>query len=135
MRRTASVRPERPPAKRRLSLAARRRCVRSRLWRKLTDPAPDEIWRGAIFRFPARWPYEDTVDYLLADQPDGLVLVVATGYKAGILKLVLPDEAYVARDGVRAISRSWMVSNWERWVYEECSARDVLVADGYPAPR
>jgi Immunity protein 45 len=121
--------------KRRLSLAARRRCARSRLWRKLTDPAPEEIWRGAVFRFPARWPYEETVDYLLTDQGGGFVLVVATGYKAGIVRLVLPEDAYAARNGARAISRSWMIANWERWIYEDCGARDVLVADGYPAPR
>ncbi|KAF0177183.1 MAG: hypothetical protein IV086_06955 [Hyphomonadaceae bacterium] len=125
----------RPPVKRRLSEAARRRRFQSRVWRKLTDPAPEEIWRGAVFRFPARWPYEDTVDYLLTDQNGDFALVVATGYKAGIIKLVLPDEAYAPREGARAISRSWMISNWERWIYEECGARDVLVADGYPAPR
>jgi len=131
----------RPPAKRiikrRLSEAARRRRYQSRVWRKLTDPAPEEISRGAVFRFPARWPYEDTVDYLLTehDSDAGFALVVASGYKAGVIRLVLPPEARIARPGVRAISRCWVISNWERWIYEECGARDVLIADGYPAPR
>lgn len=27
---------------------------------------PEEIARGAVFQLPARWPYEETVEFMLA---------------------------------------------------------------------
>ena len=73
--------PKSPP-KARWRSASRRRLVATNGWRKLTDMAPDAVGYGAVFRFPARWPYENAVDYLLAQHGgDGFALVVASGIK------------------------------------------------------
>jgi len=128
--------PRRAPPKLRLRAAERRRLLYSKVWRRLTDPAPEEIARGAVLRVPAQ--HGDCMDFLLAqhDGGAGFALVVAAGEKAGSLKLVLPEDARATRAGVTGVSRSWLISNWERWIYGACGARDVLIAaSGYPAPR
>ncbi|MFI7290672.1 Imm45 family immunity protein [Streptomyces anulatus] len=49
---------------------------------------PEEIGRGAVFQLPARWPYEETVEFMLAELPPStdhrVGLIVTTGYKAGL---------------------------------------------------
>ncbi len=106
--------------------------VATSAWRRLTDWAPDAVACGAVFRFPARWPYESAVDYLLAQyEGERLALIVASGIKAGAISLVLPDEAH---SGVHAVSRRWLIANWEHWIYPECAARDVFMRNTVSAP-
>ncbi|MFB7212395.1 hypothetical protein [Streptomyces sp. NPDC056255] len=54
-------------------------------WTLLSEH-PEEIAHGAVFQFPARWPYEETVEFMLAELPPGaddrMGLIVTTGYKA-----------------------------------------------------
>ena len=126
--------PKSPP-KARWRPASRRRLVATNGWRKLTDMAPDAVGYGAVFRFPARWPYENAVDYLLAQHDgDGFALVVASGIKAGLVSLVLPPDARCHAPHQHAVSRRWLIANWERWVYPDCAARDVFMRDVVSAP-
>lgn len=105
-------------------------------WTRLVDLADDCVWRGAVFRCRGQDPYEDVVDFLLvADpaSPSGFTLVVATGYKAGHRRLVLPQEALATTPSAHAISAQWLRANWRRQVYE-LGPDDVFVLANYEAP-
>lgn len=94
----------------------------------------EEISRGAVFRLPARWPYEETVEFLFADTPPGaerrMGLLVTTGYKAGSWARLLPDEAFVpARPWT--LSASWLCENWRDEVYAGAGPEKILVCASY----
>ncbi|WP_459207667.1 Imm45 family immunity protein [Pseudomonas sp. MLB6B] len=101
--------------------------------KKLIDHAQDIVPNGAVLRFPAKWPYEDFVDLMFVSMPDEASefgLVVTTGQKAGLILVKLPKEceSYMGR-GVRA---EWLISNWEKWIYQECDASEVYLIRRYP---
>ena len=92
---------------------------------------------GAVLRFPGQWPHERLVDLLLVYLPGAdreNLLVVATGHKAGLVFLMLPEEA--SNDNVRGsgICTEWQKQNWDTWIYPGCSVGDVYVIDRYDAP-
>ena len=102
-------------------------------WRLLTEWAEAQLWRGTVFRCPkAAWPYEDTVDFMLADHHEaasGCALIVTTGYKAGLTLVKLPADA--GAGGV--LSTRWLIEHWAEWAYPECPVTSVLVLRHYPA--
>jgi len=87
---------------------------------------------GTVLRFPAAWPYEDMVDFMVVNFPTGMGLVVTTGYKAGLIVVILPSEAMPA--GVLGISSRWLARNWTIWVWPDGDAAQVEVLAGYPPP-
>jgi Immunity protein 45 len=107
-------------------------------WVKLSDTKDIAFFAGSIFRFPAAYPYEKFVDYMLV--LDGSVakaelkFVVTTGSKAGLINILcsFPKEAYIP--GSLAISSEWLQQNWSEWVYNDCDMKDVFVSNRYPPP-
>ncbi|SEP66218.1 Immunity protein 45 [Devosia sp. YR412] len=87
---------------------------------------------GTVLRFPAAWPYEDVVDLIVVAFPDGCGLVVATGYKAGLIVVILPGDA--VPEGQIALSAAWLAQNWTRWVWPAGDAAEVRVLPGYDVP-
>ena len=86
------------------------------------------IGRGQIFRLPARWPYEEIVDFMVVDIPDGEYghsIIVLSGNKAGRLVVRLPLESCSA--GVHGVSQEWIVKNWSKWVYPDCPVENVYL--------
>ena len=65
-------------------------------WALLTElDDKDLLGRGAILRFPGVWPHEEVVDLMVFNSPDagsGMGLIVASGYKAGLILVLLPKE-------------------------------------------
>ncbi len=103
---------------------------------KLIDLEAKKIGRGAIFRLIGEWPYEDIVDFMLFDtagQERTLGLITVTGYKAGLQCVHLPNECLF--EGTKMLSTSWIINNWEKWVYPECPVEDVFYRDYYPGPK
>lgn len=101
-------------------------------WTRLVDATGAALPVGCVLRCPAQWPYEDTVDFMVIDQPSGerrYALLVATGYKAGHLLLQVPQQAQAA-DGAGLRTR-WVVERWAEWIYPECAVGDVFVRGGY----
>lgn len=96
----------------------------------LLSEHPEEIARGAVFQLPARWPYEETVEFMLAELPPGADdrtgLIVTTVYKAGLWVTSLPDEAYAA-GRPWALSASWLRDNWTAKVYVETDLEKIPV--------
>lgn len=83
---------------------------------KLVEYEFESISRGAVFRFPSSWPYEDVVDLLVVDVPDknfAHALVISTGCKAGLTLVRLPVEAR-SEVGVVGLSKSWVIRNWNK---------------------
>ncbi len=61
-------------------------------------------------------------------------LVVATGYKSGLILVSLPAESKFSEGG--GISSQWLHKNWRKWVYPEAKLGDVWVAlKGHPKPQ
>lgn len=97
---------------------------------KLIDYKEDDLWRGTIFRFKGQYPFEEIVDFMLADVPfaeSGYAVICISGYYAGFLEVNLPKEAKSANAG--SISRRWLIENWNKWVYPDCSVNDVLILE------
>lgn len=82
------------------------------------------IYSGMVLRFPAILPYEDWVDFMLIVLPNqSNALLVATGYKAGLVAQVLPTEA----GPTGAIRCDWLIENWSKWVFPPTSVEQVYV--------
>ncbi len=118
--------------------ARENRAVPAATWKALADLETTPLWPGTVFRFPATWPYEAFVDYMLvsdqASQGDTLKLLATTGHKGGSMNVatVFPHEAYVS--GTIAIESNWLKANWREWVYDACAMDAVHVSQGYAAP-
>ena len=97
---------------------------------KLTEYPGNELWSGTIFRFPAKWPFEETVDFMLAEYPhteSGFAMYCVSGYHAGTLEFLLPEAA--ANTSSRSVSTRWMVEHWREWVYAECGPEEAEVIE------
>ncbi|WP_214511737.1 Imm45 family immunity protein [Pseudomonas brassicacearum] len=102
---------------------------------RLVDSSVAVISRGKIFRLPARWPYENIVDFMVMDIPDeefGHSIAVASGNKAGLLVVRLPVES--CSPGTHGLSRDWIIKNWAKWVYPDCPVEDVYLFDQAEVP-
>jgi len=102
-------------------------------WGKLVDHEYENLWSGTVFRFPAMQPFESRVDFMLIDDhssESGFSLICTTGRKAGSREGWLPKEA-LASGKVSAISRDWLIENWQEWVYKHTSVSDVLLVQHY----
>ncbi|MGW0940645.1 Imm45 family immunity protein [Streptomyces sp. NPDC002666] len=79
---------------------------------------------------PARWPCEETDEFMPAELPPGaddrLGLIMTTGYKAGLWVVSLPVEAYAA-GRPWALSASWLRDHWTARVYAETDIEKILV--------
>jgi Immunity protein 45 len=105
-------------------------------WVKLIELEDEAIWRGAVFRSPSVWPYEDTVDFMViedAHSPTHLSLIVSSGYKAGCRKIDFPMESAPWKER-RAISKAWVVESWQEQIYQDSDVAQVLFLSNYPAP-
>lgn len=103
------------------------------MWMQLTDLYGQTFSHGTVFRLPAELPYEDVVDLMLFDNLDRVWpfgLVVTTGYKAGLIRVVLPAEC-VATD-IGGLSAAWVIENWRHWIYPECPVEEVYALPHYP---
>lgn len=97
----------------------------------LSDWPEPRLYSGTVLRFPAIAPYEDWVDFMIVVLPSQEnALLVATGYKAGLIPQVLPPEA--GPTGV--VDRDWLIANWTKWVFPPTRAERVLVLQGYSSP-
>lgn len=88
--------------------------------------------RGVVFRFPAKSPFEDIVDFMIIEDresPNSYKLICSSGYHAGQTELVFPAESKYETGGV---SVTWLKENWSIWVYPECKAENVKYLDCYP---
>jgi hypothetical protein len=97
--------------------------------KKLIEWKNKSISRGMVFRLPAKWPYENFVDFMVVDFSDGHGLIVSSGYKAGLILIILPNESnsneYVG------IDTQWIIDNWSNWIYPDCDVNDVYIIERY----
>ncbi len=98
---------------------------------KLIDCTSDAFQRGSVFRVLGKYPYEETVDFMVFETPEGdrrFGLMVTTGYKAGLTLVRLPAES---NHGTRGLSKDWVIANWAKWIYPDCDVSQVAVYEGY----
>ena len=71
--------------------------VDAAMWRYLVNCGSPWIPSGALLRCKGRYPYESIVDFLVFDAialaDAGFGLLVASGYKAGLVRQILPLES------------------------------------------
>lgn len=85
-------------------------------WETLVTTANQALYRGNVFRCCPKQTGD--MDLLLMDNPDspsGFSLVRCCGYKSGLVLVHLPTTALVST-GEKAVSRDWMIANWDHWV-------------------
>ena len=104
-----------------------------KLWVPLHEIKEPNVWRGAVFRFPAKYPFERLVDFMLMIDR-GLDaefrLICSSGYHAGEIELVLPEETK-HKDG--GISVQWVQENWQKWIYPDCTPEEVKYTENHTA--
>ncbi|KEQ11754.1 hypothetical protein GZ78_28635 [Endozoicomonas numazuensis] len=104
---------------------------------KLVDCNMDWFPHGTVFRLPGKYPYENLVDFMVYDPAitdRGQGLMVSSGYKAGLILVLLPKESSTKGDLYRhSIEKNWLIKNWSQWVYPECPVSEVYVSEGYNA--
>jgi hypothetical protein len=102
-------------------------------WHPLTTCENNSFGRGVVFRFPAKYPFEKIVDFMIIEDhesPTSYKLICSSGYHSGQTELVFPAEAVHKAGG---ISAAWLKSNWSLWVYPECEATSVKYIECYPS--
>jgi len=98
---------------------------------RLSQMRRPHLGRGTVFRFPAGYPYEDTVAFMLVQLPDlSPALLVLTGYHAGRIPQVLP--AACLTESQYEISVPWLRANWQVWIWPGCTPAQVEIIEGYP---
>lgn len=98
---------------------------------KLLDYKQD-LERGLIIRCKGKYPYEEVVDFLIADSYDdhcGYSLWVISGYKAGLKLVTLPKDSIPVLNEGYAIDKKWLIKNWDKWGYVDCSIEDVWIVE------
>lgn len=91
------------------------------------------LFRGGLFRVDGKYPYEEKVDFmifenaLLSNPRSEYGLMVSSGYNAGSVLVLLPDECLFEGGG---ISRKWIIKNWHKWIYD-CDIGNVYYASEY----
>jgi hypothetical protein len=59
---------------------------------------------------------------------DGYVLIVISGYKAGLKFSQLPKDSIP--EGYRyGLKTKWLIENWSKWGYFDCSIEDVIILE------
>jgi len=96
---------------------------------KLIASDGNSVLRGNVLRAPGTWPHEKCVDFMVfetqdEDRPYGLMVI--SGYKAWLILIRLPKESCLDGGGV---SKIWLISNWDKWVYPDCDVADVYLID------
>jgi Immunity protein 45 len=87
-------------------------------WSRLTDFKEECIYRGTLLRLPGGYPYESFVDFMVIDLPGDMALLVASGYKAGLIRQILPDEALLSAPVYLLIWR-WTARAARNWAISE----------------
>lgn len=101
-------------------------------WIKLLEWEDDTIWEGFVIR--AYLSYLCEFADLLVFSPNkegcGQGLVYVTGYHAGQVYLILPDESRPT--GTRALSKDWLIKNWTKYIDENGDIEKVYLMERYP---
>ncbi|GHU03338.1 hypothetical protein FACS1894158_01540 [Betaproteobacteria bacterium] len=103
------------------------------IWQALIYASEESFSRGTVFRFPAEYPFEPIVDFMMIedhDSPAFYKLICSSGYHAGQTELVFPIEAKHSSGG---ISVEWLKSNWSKWIYANCAMENIQYMGCYPS--
>jgi Immunity protein 45 len=91
----------------------------------------NDLERGTIIKCKGKYPYEAFVDFMVTELPIDekrrYALLVVSGYKAGLIFAVLPEESVPKENEGYAISSNWLKDNWEKWGYFDCPLQDVYL--------
>ena len=95
-------------------------------WTKLTEFNKEFLSRGALLKFPAKYPFESHVVMMICEGPERnfncKCLLTITGHKSGINPYVVFPES---PDG--NLRRNWLIENWNKWVWPDGNITDVLI--------
>jgi hypothetical protein len=90
-----------------------------------------DLERGAILRCKGKYPYEEYVDFMLTEYHENAArqyaLVVISGYKAGSVYVVFPEESVPKENSGYALDITWLRDNWGKWGYFDCPLTDVYL--------
>ncbi|WP_259373095.1 Imm45 family immunity protein [Roseateles terrae] len=105
-------------------------------WIKLLDFESDNFFPGTVIRVPtmrhsSNWYYDSVMDFLVFDAISyengcGLGLIVLSGPKAGKINTILPGSS--APNGAHAISKDWLINNWNEYFYPDGTPAQAWVS-------
>ena len=111
--------------------------VEAATWRNLVDCGNPWVPAGALLRCKGQYPYESIVDFLVFDAialaDAGFGLLVASGYKAGLVRQILPLESR-GPELAHGLQTRWLVENWAVWGYPECPVDQVMIRESLHHP-
>jgi hypothetical protein len=107
-------------------------------WIKLEDLADPNIFAGRVIRVPTMkcytgdWYLDAVVDFMVFEafticDNAGLGLMVLSGPKAGKLNVIFPESSF--SPGTYALSKSWLMENWTKYVYADGAPTQVWIAE------
>lgn len=91
----------------------------------------NNIERGTIIRcFTSN---EDHLEFMVIElhhqDEQHYALLNLKGYKAGLIYTILPKESQPSNEEGYAIDKDWLVSNWSKWGYFDCSIDNVHIIE------
>jgi len=102
------------------------------MWERLINKTELILQRGYLLRFPASNPFEEQVVMMVSGYPESgqrlgaTSLITITGYCAGInAYVVFPEEV----QSFSNLSATWLIANWNKWVWPEGDVNDVFVRE------
>jgi Immunity protein 45 len=103
------------------------------IWQPLVEVTAEIFFRGAVFRCPAKHPFERVVDFMIIedlDSPSRYKIICSTGYHAGQTEWILPAEAAHPKGG---ISVKWLKAVWSKSILGQSPVKEVLHLEHYPS--
>ncbi|CAN7147637.1 Imm45 family immunity protein [Acidovorax delafieldii] len=90
-----------------------------------------DLERGVVLRCPGSHSGDGITDLMIIELSLAgkreYALMVVSGYKAGMIFVILPEESYCVDGGGGAISTDWLRKNWSKWGYVESPLEQVQV--------
>lgn len=90
-----------------------------------------DLERGAILRCKGVYPYENYVDFLVMEYCESTkrhyAMIVISGYKAGLIYVVFPEESIPQENAGYAVDIKWLQDNWSKWGYVDCPLEEVYL--------
>lgn len=100
-------------------------------WKKISELQDEWIQRGCVLRVPRTmendpdWYPDPFTDFLVFDANRSYGLMVLSGSKAGLTRIVFPADSSLP--GSVGLSSEWLRKNWTKWVYPNGQFEDVLI--------
>lgn len=101
-------------------------------WTPLTHYPNENLERGLFLKFSAPTLPEKKIITMICEEMNtsglGKALITVSGYKAGISYFVVFPINELDNGNLK---KKWLIDNWQKWVYADCTAEEVYVSNNF----